>query len=331
MTQWLYHEVLKVDPSRQPTFALQSAVNWIAALAAEVTAEHGTESDRQLASCRAWFKQTVKPRQLEVPSGSVFEPLFAAITGAMALKTLSRSSLNQPWCRPPSAVSWYYSVYAASRSMLAALNQPPRPRHAATRKAYAAALQRQLPHPFDMLATRFQGEQYSVSLPNYPAVTKYQLSRNFVPDRAKAQGMLLEYLQGTSEWYAEVVKARLRKELKITNFRTRDAQETRNESLESNIAFLHCAYRYRGKANYRDSIYMCYGLREPSAGLSYTRNLADTAAFLSLAAIAFVERRIGHSVVSKFLEDLRIHLRGYASAHADDAFWHVALEGLTNR
>jgi hypothetical protein len=325
MRYWLYHEILQVDPDRQPSFALQSTTNWAAALASEITAEHGADAPTQLISCRQRFKNNLLPRPAAARPAEVFEPLVAAITGAMTLRSLSLSSLNQPWSRPSTVVTWYYSVYAAARSMVAALDQGPAKTHAATRKAYVASLRRHLPHPFDMLARRTQGEEYSPALPSCGVVQPYDLSRSFSSDRHTAQGMLLQYLSGTAQWYADDVKDRLRAKAGLPNFRTAQARQLRDQSLEPEIGFLHCAYRYRGKANYRDAIYLSYGLREPAEGPRFTSNLAAVASFSALMAVAFVERRLGRQEVLAFLLDLRQFLRGLSTAQPEEAFWTAAI------
>ncbi len=325
MTQWLYQQILRVHPDRQPNFALQSSVNWIAALSAEVLAEHGESPSDHLVSCRNLFKQTVKPNRGLKQAALVFEPLFSAIAGAMALQSFDSASLNRPWCRPSSTVSWYYTAYTSARAMMASLGQSPADTHAATQKVFVSSLQPQLPHPFDMLAIRTAGESYSVSLPRHPAAVKFPLIRTLDDEPKTTRGMLLTYLSGTAAWYADRAKERLRKRKKIKNFRTKESRAVRDEHLEPQIGFLHCAYRYRGKANYRDAIFLSYGLREPARGPSFTHNLANTSCFCVLMAIAFVERRVGRDIVQRFLEDLRRNLRGLNGASSRETFWDVAI------
>lgn len=325
MTQWLYEEVLVVDPSRQPDFALQSSLNWIASLWAEIAAEHGSTPSEHLGSCRDVFKHSIKPTRARDELARVFEPLFAAISGAMALQSIDGASLNHPWCRPSSTVSWYYVVYTSARAMLASLGQNPAETHAATQKAFVSALQPHLPHPLDMLATRTTGESYSVNFPRHPSARGYDLARTFVDDREATRGMLLGYLSGTARWYAEHEKERLKKQKKLPNFRSKEAQAIRDSHLEGEIGFLHCAYRYRGKANYRDAIFLSYGHREPASGASFTHNLASTAAFIVLMAFALIERRLGRDPVQRFLEDLQRNLRGLDRAGSQESFWEAAV------
>ncbi len=325
MNQWLYNQILRVDPDRQPVFALQSSLNWIAALSAEVAEEHGGSQSDQLDSHRGLFKQTVKPSSSLDQPALVFEPLFSAISGAMALQSVDSASLNYPWCRPSSIVSWYYTIYTSSRAILASLGLNPAETHAATQKAFVSSIQPQLPHPFNMLAVRMVGEDYSLSLPQHPLAAKYPLTKNLSGVPGEARGMLLSYLSGTADWYCDREKERLKEREKIKNFRTKKSKEIRDKHIEPRIGFLHCAYRYRGKANYRDGIFLSYGLREPASGPRFTQNLADTSSFFVLMAIAFVERRLGREIVQRFLEDLGQNFRSLDQAGTRVRFWEVAV------
>lgn len=49
-------------------------------------------------------------------------------------------------------------------------------------------------------------EPYAVHLPTYPHAVSAKLSVTFTPSRDVAQGMLLEYLSGNANWYADRTK-----------------------------------------------------------------------------------------------------------------------------
>lgn len=92
------------------------------------------------------------------------------------------------------------------------------------------------------------------------------------------------------------------------------AREERNRKLQKEIGFLHCAFRYRGKANYRDAIYLTYGTREPSAMPNFLEDLAATSKFFVVLALSFAEQQYNTAEVVTFLADVRQHLRGISVA-----------------
>ena len=328
MPSWLYEQVLKVDPDREPAFSLQSTINWAAALRYEIEQQHGATATEQLRSCRSFFRTVASPRADTAVSGAIVEPLYSAVTNAMALHRIARLPSVPSWLRSPVAVTWYYSIYGACRSAFAANGQDPSDNHGAAMRTYSAVLQSSMPHPFNMQAHRVSGESYETTLPSFPNAQKFDLSKNFQDSRDSAQGMILQYLSGTTKWYAERTKRRLQRELHVQHFRTKNAQVVRDQRLESTIAFLHCAFRYRGKANYRDSIYLSYGLREPLIASRFVSDLATVSSFFVLAAAAFVERRLGTADVSLFFQDISSHIMGIADADPTELFWRSFIDGV---
>lgn len=75
-----------------------------------------------------------------------------------------------------------------------------------------------MPHPFNIIAKRTSGKTYSAELPDYPGVARANISGGFQPQRSTAQGMLLQYVAGTSSWYAEKVEDELKHAVKPITF-----------------------------------------------------------------------------------------------------------------
>lgn len=70
------------------------------------------------------------------------------------------------------------------------------------------------------------------------------------------------------------------------------------------LSFLHQAIRYRGKANYREALYLAHGKQVESQVARYITDLADTLhSFVALAgAYCFV--RLGPQEAQFFLNDV---------------------------
>jgi hypothetical protein len=100
------------------------------------------------------------------------------------------------------------------------------------------------------------------------------------------------------------------KKLNLADFRTKKAQALRDERLAAkSLGFMHQAFRYRGKANYRDALFLTY---EPQIGATLDGFIADAEVVLKsfvTAAGAFCSRRLSPTDWLAFTEDLQSHLR----------------------
>lgn len=321
---WLYEEVLKVDADREPQFAVQSAFNWMKALRTEIEGEHGLTATEQYASCTAHFIQAMQPAATPAATGQVFEPLYASLVYAVSLSMAAERLQDVLPAQPTAVVTWYYAQYFSARAMLASVGQEVDDTHMAVARAVANNLANALPHPLNMRAVRKSGEAYAPSLPAKPQAAPFDLLQSISGDRSRAQGMLLQYLNGTADFYADKTKDRLRANHKLRDFRTKVARQLRDKALERQLGFHHCAFRYRGKANYRDAVFLTYGSRVPSAATAYLADLAAVARFSFLCAVAFVGRRVGQSDVRLFASDLLANLRGLDVSNPAMYFWKGA-------
>lgn len=326
MMAWLYDMVTEDEHGRAPQFAEQSALYRMAALRFEVEREHGTDAEQQAVSCRAHVAALPRANRKDISAITVYEPAFRAITNVLSLGRLAEVDGATAWHRPAAAVTWYYSAYAALLALFAANGQKVGDNHAAARKSYVSAWQVRMPHPFNMVGVRSSGEKYEVKLPSNVTAVKYDIRNAFVPQQVNAQGILLSYLQGTCDWYAERTKSNLlRQHNQFTDFRKSKAKELRDAALEERIGFMHCAYRYRGKANYRDGVFLTYSQRELTVAPTFLESLAVTARFLALFALVMIESFRGAAELRTFLADVDQNLRGVGRLANRDAFWRHVL------
>ncbi len=109
-------------------------------------------------------------------------------------------------------------------------------------------------------------------------------------------GCCAEYLSGTAQWEQwnireRVVQSREFKALKVNSFRTAPARALRDAwYTKRSIAFLHEASRYRGKANYRDAIYLAYGKSLPKLLEGFIDDLANVLLAFTAMAAAYASR-----------------------------------------
>lgn len=126
---------------------------------------------------------------------------------------------------------------------------------------------------------------------------------------ADAIGVAAQYLSGSGKWHAELAEDWLRgtppfKALGVADFCTKAARSMRDElPAARGIGFLHRAYRYRGKANYREAIFLAYGRQAKSMLAGYLDDQqAVLGAFVATAG-AFVAARLAAGIWAAFLED----------------------------
>lgn len=320
MPAWLYNQIQSADPTARPDFSLQSTLNWAHALRHEIEFEHGTTPGQQYSACKQIVGQWKQPKS-PLHSTAVFEPLISAITFAISADHLAQDANKAAWLRPTAVINWYYAIYRSCRSILASRGQPVHDTHTAVYKAYANNLAPHMPHPFNMLAQYDRNEKYTCSLPDAPQAKASHLSMTSSPkDRGSNQGKLLQYLSGTSKYYVGKTKQNILAKASFTDFLTKAAQSKRDDKVQKKVSFLHCAYRYRGKANYRDGIYLTYGSNILSGETGYCKSLFVSARFITLFALAVADRCRATETAS-FLADVSTSIKGIASAPSNLRFW----------
>ncbi|MEH2749546.1 hypothetical protein QE238_31000, partial [Klebsiella pneumoniae] len=95
------------------------------------------------------------------------------------------------------------------------------------------------------------------------------------------------------------------KALGVDNFRTKAAREVRDHALEKGqVNFLIQAFRYRGKANYRDSIFLSYGDNNEAIIEEFIQDLYDVAIGFIRATSHYCSRRVERGTWAEFVEDI---------------------------
>lgn len=335
--QWLYQQIQQenqLDNKKwNPEFSLPSTLNWMQALSLEIAQEHGSTPTAQFTSCQSRFATSVTHLGRKTALAPIFGPLFHSLTFAIILTSMVETQTCRPWTFPSAIISWYYAMYNAFRSIVGASSGKKAPEtHAGLQNCLLGPnIRPKLPYPFDMVAMYERNEDYRIELPSYPAVTTTPLEQVFTKSRPQAQGMLFAYLKGTATWEVGKKKEELKKQHKLPNFRSKEAQDKRNDQLQKNlreINFLHCAFRYRGKSNYRDNIFLAYGHNDSRISLDFLEALETTARFAFLCGLAYSERRIGKSHTNDFLVDVFHHFRGQANASPREKVWDALLSEL---
>lgn len=127
----------------------------------------------------------------------------------------------------------------------------------------------------------------------------------------EAFGACCGYLSGTAKWAKWVVEEEVRnsKEFKtagFTDFRKRNAQVLRDNRLQNKtISFVHQAFRYRGKANYREAYFLGHGGQATETLLfDYIKDLSTVLRAFLVMAGGFASKRVGDALWNDFINDI---------------------------
>jgi hypothetical protein len=130
-----------------------------------------------------------------------------------------------------------------------------------------------------------------------------------------ANGALFSYLKGTAEyeqWRVEemIKKSREYRQGGFTSFRTKAAKDLRDARLNpAHVNYLVQAFRYRGKANYRDAIYLSYGQDDSERLREFVSDLASVARAFSVMAAHYAANRVIQDDWAAFSADLKEHAK----------------------
>ncbi len=322
MNRWLFEKISADDNSRKPSFSVRGIDNWFRALRFEIESTHGRTIQQQVESCRNFYKKgKSKKAPTDLATGELFEQLFFSVIYCMTVDRFSSELSKTPWIRPTAIVDWYYAVYFSIRAVLPIFGHKIPKDHSKTANFVVRTFRTHLPYPFDMFARRTTGEGYDTFIGGIQP-QHHDLSRSFLHSSPIAQGVLAQYLGGTANWYVERTKNRILEENKnIKGFRSKAARQLRDNRLIPEIGFLHCAYRQRTKANYRDAIYLAYNYGEDVTLDTFLYSLSVSAKFASINAIACAEHCVGRNDVKAFIEDLSVNLRGVEIAVPSEKYW----------
>jgi hypothetical protein len=301
------HGTLTEAPRDVPDarFALPSSIHWMRALAI-LAADQNVDF---LAGRTFYAKvqaRSVPDRELN----TVCEQLLFVLNQIAALQALT-SAPNKADVARTAIVAWYYGVYSAASAMTAAMDGSFQDNHTETARKWQERF------PARNLAMPPFADWLSSILPSTAdaelAPVKARGQHHLVNTPTTAQdawGCCAEYLSGTANWERWNVEERVRdtpafKALAVTDFRKQAARSLRDAAFaRRGIAFLHQASRYRGKANYRDAIFLAYGASVPAQLSGFVDDLLAVLKAFAAMAGAYCSLRVGKGAWSDFVDEL---------------------------
>lgn len=301
------HGTLTESPRDVPDarFALPSTIHWMRALAILVV-----DQKLDFAAARTFYSKVQARSMPEAELNTVCEQLLFVLNQTAAQQALTLAANKSDVART-AIVAWYYGVYSAASAMTAAMDGAFQDNHAETaRKWHERFPARNFAmHPFADRLSNVVPSVVELELGPVRARGKHSLTSE-PTTAAEAWGCCAEYLSGTAGWERWNIEERVRetpafKALDVSDFRTKDARQMRDAAYaKRGIAFLHQASRYRGKANYRDAIYLAYGTSVPALLSGFVDDtLVVLKAFAAMAG-AYCSLRMGKARWAEFVDDL---------------------------
>lgn len=288
-----------------PDYALPSTVNWMRSLCL-LAAHHNVT----FPGATAFYAQQGRRQMTAQVENTVLEQLFLALHHLSGLERLAAAGADGDLGRI-GVVAWYYGISNAASAMIAAQNGSFQEDHSNTARMWDEQIVA-AGHAMEPFRWRVSSLVESTFAPEVEAIRagsggNLQRTPYGVED---ARGVAASYLSGSAKWYAWLNTEHVRessefRRLGVANFRTKAARELRDRRLAARrIGFLHQAFRYRGKANYREALFLAYGRGTPAVLNGFvTDQAAVLKAFLAMAG-AFAARKLGRELWREFVADV---------------------------
>jgi hypothetical protein len=288
-----------------PQFALPSTVNWMHSLAILIE-----DQGINFGAAEAFYSRQSKRNMTALEENTVLEQLFLGLHHLSALEQFRSGATSADYARV-GILAWYYGIANAASAMTAAQSGSFQEDHAGTARLWdeQIAARGMAMTPFSWRVSSLVEKTYKSEVAAYRNGSSGKLQSK--PSTAiEALGAAAGYLSGSAKWYAWRAEEDLRrssefKQLEVENFRTKAARTLRDQRLDKKcMGFVHQASRYRGKANYREALFLAYGSGTETILTGFVEDMSVVLqAFLAMAG-AFSKRRLGKDLWQEFIADI---------------------------
>lgn len=245
----------------KPAFALYGTVHWMRGL--KILIEKENFDNDSLIEFYSGINKKIGSVENE---NKVLEMMLMAYHyHATLVENVNSDSDNYTQIRAM-IISWYYSIYFSGSAMLCAEIGGDFDNHMKTADVWLSEISKRglvLP-PFDFNLNSLIKDEYLEKIKELKDGNTCDLNTLPVSDE-DGLGAVLTYLKGCADWYREknekdLLNSREFRDEGLGDFRKKIAREKRDNRLKKKkVGFLHQAFRYRGKVNYRDSMFLTYG------------------------------------------------------------------------
>jgi hypothetical protein len=247
------------DGAPQPRFALQGTVNWMHALAL-VVEDEGIDWPKM----RAFYPKVQRFNGLTDPAmNTVFEQLLMSLHYLSALSAMAAADSDRDLARV-AVMAWYYGIYCAGSAMIAAQDGSQQQDHSGTANQWDRQIAQTglAAAPFDYRLTTLIKNDAETEIAALRRGNTFTINAS-PTNPADARAACISYLSGCRGYYewmiCEDLKHRELRMAGLSDFRTKEGRKIRDDRLRGkSLSFMHQAFRYRGKANYRDALFLTY-------------------------------------------------------------------------
>ena len=301
-----------------PIYALPSTINWMRALRILVE-----KQDFKPSVVASFYSGMGRRKASAHEENTILEQLLFALHQCSALQALRLIPRKSDVARV-GIVSWYYGVYAAASAMVAAQDGSFQDDHTGTAGVWdrqIAARGLMMP-PFDLRVSTLVKKDCDNELSALLTVPRFDLAGSAPTTVDQARGAAHAYLSGSAGWWRWKVEEDVRtsrdyRALGVSDFRSKAARELRDKRLATrSVGFLHQASRYRGKANYREALFLGYGTTIESRLSGYIDDLSIVLEAFVAAAGVFCSRRLDAAIWSEFVQDIE-RMRAFSMSPHD--------------
>lgn len=307
---WLLDTLFDHKHQPKPLFAFQGSINWMRGLALL------TENELSNEKLRAFYQKVQRRAANQKADALAYECLTMCLHNISAIESM-RTIKNPSSIVRAAIVSWYYAVYYAAKAMLAASSGANPETHTLTGKMWQS----------ELIDTKLVALPFSLSVSNLTpqnvqnVIKKMRDGNVFDTSHTPttlemAHGAVYSYLNGTALYEQWRLQEKIKgdKEFKkagFIDFRSKKARQLRDARLsEAHVNFVGQAFRYRGKANYRDAIYLSYGLFNDTDQVhQFIADLHAVSTAFSNMAAHYVAKRVVQNDWSTFVSDLTTHAK----------------------
>jgi len=291
-----------------PQFALPSTVNWMHALALLIT-----KSNLNFKSALTNYSTITLKKFNPQEENTIFEQLLFALHQLSALESLRSATCKADVARV-GIVAWYYGVYSAASAMVAAQDGSFQDDHTGTANAWDRQFGAtdKLIFPFSLRVSSLVESHYKDEIEKIKDGSSFPLTSK-PSNTEEAHGACVAYLSGNADYWKWKTEENIKnskdfKQLGVANFRSKVARDMRDKRLSGkSVCFLHQAIRYRGKANYREALFLGHGGFAKNLLTDYMDDLSIVLYGFVAMSGAFVSKRIGPQLWNDYLSDLDTH------------------------
>lgn len=269
-----------------------------------------TENDFSHEALRQFYQVVQRRCANEEADALAYECLTMSMHNASAIDIMKE--IVNPYSIVRSAIiAWYYAIYYASKAMLAASSGTDPQTHAAAGKIWQSEIvdTQLVKAPFNLSVLDITPAHVKEVLGALRNGNKHDLDHE-PTDRDMAFGAVCSYLKGTAEYEQCRLEEKVRgspayKQGGYNSFRSIPAKALRDAKLTlAHVNFLVQAFRYRGKANYRDAIYLSYGRDNTDRLRQFVSDLGIVSSAFSLMAAHYVSKRVVKNDWTTFVADI---------------------------